>query len=77
VPSIAVVAMRRPSFPGECQPSHQTWAGEQASASGGKGADRRDGAFDWGICEDASKERVCVETFCVDSWLDHMRRTNA
>ena len=38
------------------------------------GERRRDGAFDWGIYEDASKEGVFVETFCVDSWLDHMRQ---
>jgi MFS family permease len=35
---------------------------------------RRDGAYDWGIYEDASKEGVFVETFHVDSWLDHMRQ---
>src|SRR5262249_15991220 len=33
-----------------------------------------DGAYDWGIYEDASKEGVFVETFCVDSCLDHMRQ---
>jgi MFS family permease len=38
------------------------------------GERRRDGAFDWGIYEDAEKEGVFVETFCVDSWLDHMRQ---
>jgi hypothetical protein len=38
------------------------------------GERRRDGAFDWGIYEDASKEGVFVETFCVDSRLDHMRQ---
>ena len=38
------------------------------------GERRRDGAFDWGIYEDASKGGVFVETFCVDSWLDHMRQ---
>ena len=35
---------------------------------------RRDGAFDWGIYEDASKEGAFIETFCVDSWLDHRRQ---
>jgi MFS family permease len=35
---------------------------------------RRDGAYDWGIYEDASKEGVFVETFHVDSWLEHMRQ---
>ena len=38
------------------------------------GERRRDGAFDWGIYEDASKEGAFVETFCVDSWLEHMRQ---
>ena len=35
---------------------------------------RRDGAFDWSIYEDAAKEGAFVETFCVDSWLEHMRQ---
>jgi MFS family permease len=35
---------------------------------------RRDGAYDWGVYEDASKEGVFVETFHVDSWLEHMRQ---
>jgi hypothetical protein len=35
---------------------------------------RRDGAYDWGIYEDAAKEGVLVETFHVDSWLEHMRQ---
>ena len=35
---------------------------------------RRDGAYDWGIYEDASKEGVFVETFHVNSWLEHMRQ---
>ena len=35
---------------------------------------RRDGAYDWGIYEDAAKERVFVETFHVDSWLEHLRQ---
>jgi MFS family permease len=38
------------------------------------GERRRDGAFDWAVYEDASKEGVFVETFCVDSWVDHMRQ---
>ena len=38
------------------------------------GERRRDGAFDWGIYEDASKAGVFVETFCVGSWLEHMRQ---
>jgi MFS family permease len=35
---------------------------------------RRDGAYDWGIYEDAAKEGVFVETFHVDSWLEHLRQ---
>jgi hypothetical protein len=35
---------------------------------------RRDGAYDWGIYQDASKEGVFVETFHVDSWLEHLRQ---
>ena len=38
------------------------------------GERRRDGGFDWGIYEDAAREGVFVETFCVDSWLDHVRQ---
>ena len=38
------------------------------------GERRRDGAYDWGIYEDSSKEGVFVETFHVDSWLEHMRQ---
>src|SRR6516165_8395954 len=38
------------------------------------GERRRDGAYDWGIYEDASKEGVFVETFWVDSWLEHLRQ---
>jgi hypothetical protein len=35
---------------------------------------RRDGAYDWGIYEDAAQEGAFVETFYVDSWLEHMRQ---
>jgi MFS family permease len=38
------------------------------------GERRRDGAYDWGIYEDAAEEGVFVETFHVDSWLEHMRQ---
>jgi MFS family permease len=38
------------------------------------GERRRDGAYDWGIYEDAAKEGIFVETFHVDSWLEHMRQ---
>jgi MFS family permease len=35
---------------------------------------RRDGAYDWGIYEDAAQEGTFIETFYVDSWLEHMRQ---
>ncbi len=38
------------------------------------GERRRDGAYDWDVYEDAAQEGVFVETFHVDSWLEHMRQ---
>jgi MFS family permease len=35
---------------------------------------RRDGAFDWGVFEDAANEGRFVETFLLDSWLEHLRQ---
>jgi predicted MFS family arabinose efflux permease len=35
---------------------------------------RRDGAFAWGIYEDTATEGRMVETFMVESWLEHMRQ---
>jgi MFS family permease len=35
---------------------------------------RRDGAYDWQVFEDAGSEGVFVETFQVDSWLEHLRQ---
>jgi MFS family permease len=35
---------------------------------------QRDGAYDWGIYEDAAQEGAFVETFYIDSWLEHMRQ---
>ena len=35
---------------------------------------RRDGAYDWGIFEDAAEEGRLVETFCVELWLEHLRQ---
>jgi len=37
-------------------------------------ARRRDGAFRWGIFEDAAVEGRFVETFLVESWLEHLRQ---
>ena len=35
---------------------------------------RRDGAYAWGIFEDAAVEGRMVETFLLDSWLEHLRQ---
>jgi predicted MFS family arabinose efflux permease len=35
---------------------------------------RRDGAYDWQVFEDAAAEDIFVETFRVDSWLEHLRQ---
>jgi MFS family permease len=35
---------------------------------------RRDGAYAWGIYDDAAVEGRMVETFLVDSWLEHLRQ---
>ncbi|MEP7061555.1 MAG: MFS transporter [Betaproteobacteria bacterium] len=35
---------------------------------------RRDGAYSWGLFEDTADPTRCVETFLVDSWLEHLRQ---
>ena len=35
---------------------------------------RRDGAFDWWIFEDVAKPGRFLETFMLDSWIEHMRQ---
>ena len=35
---------------------------------------RRDGAFDWWIFEDVAKPGRFVETFMLNSWMEHMRQ---
>jgi MFS family permease len=35
---------------------------------------RRDGAYEWGIFEDAAEPGRMMETFLVDSWLEHLRQ---
>jgi MFS family permease/quinol monooxygenase YgiN len=35
---------------------------------------RRDGAYRWGIYEDAASEGRFLETFMVESWLEHLRQ---
>jgi hypothetical protein len=38
------------------------------------GERRRDGAFDWWVFEDVAKPGRYVETFMLDSWIEHMRQ---
>jgi hypothetical protein len=35
---------------------------------------RRDGAYAWGVFEDAAEPGCFVETFLVESWLEHLRQ---
>jgi MFS family permease len=35
---------------------------------------RRDGSFNWGVFEDAADEGRFIETFLLDSWLEHLRQ---
>jgi len=35
---------------------------------------RRDGAYAWDVFEDAAEEGRMVETFLVESWLEHLRQ---
>jgi MFS family permease len=35
---------------------------------------RRDGAYAWGVFEDAAEEGRMVETFLTESWLEHLRQ---
>jgi MFS family permease len=38
------------------------------------GERRRDGAFEWGVYEDIAEQGRFVETFMLDSWVDHLRQ---
>jgi hypothetical protein len=41
----------------------------------GLGSERcRDGAFDWWVFEDVAKPGRFVETFMLESWLEHLRQ---
>jgi MFS family permease len=35
---------------------------------------RRDGAYDWGVFEDSAERLRYLETFLVESWLEHLRQ---
>jgi hypothetical protein len=35
---------------------------------------RRDGAYAWGVFEDSAEEGRFLETFLVESWLEHLRQ---
>jgi len=35
---------------------------------------RRDGAYAWGVFDDAAEEGRIVETFLVESWMEHLRQ---
>jgi quinol monooxygenase YgiN len=35
---------------------------------------RRDGAYAWGVFEDAAEKGRFLETFFVESWLEHLRQ---
>jgi len=35
---------------------------------------RRDGAFGWGVFEDTRQANHFIESFCVESWLEHLRQ---
>ena len=35
---------------------------------------KRDGAYDWGIFEDTGHPGRLLETFLLDSWLEHLRQ---
>jgi len=35
---------------------------------------RRDGAYRWGVFEDTADPARFIETFLVDSWLEHLRQ---
>jgi quinol monooxygenase YgiN len=35
---------------------------------------RRDGAYAWGLFEDAANNGRFIETFLVESWLEHLRQ---
>ncbi|MGE0719727.1 MAG: MFS transporter, partial [Alphaproteobacteria bacterium] len=49
-------------------------AGFLAAVAALAGERRRDGAYDWRVFEDAADPGRFLETFLVDSWLEHLRQ---
>jgi hypothetical protein len=43
-------------------------------SSGSPDARRRDGAYAWGVSEDAADPALLVEWFFVESWAEHIRQ---
>jgi quinol monooxygenase YgiN len=35
---------------------------------------RRDGAYAWGVFEDTAQEGRILETFLIESWMEHLRQ---
>jgi hypothetical protein len=52
-------------------PDHDAFLEAVAKLAGER---RRDGAYAWGIYEDAADPERFLETFLVESWLEHMRQ---
>ena len=48
--------------------------GQERRPGAASGFRRRDGAYNWGIYGDAAQEGAFIETFSVDSWLEHLRQ---
>ncbi|HKO67112.1 MAG TPA: MFS transporter [Burkholderiaceae bacterium] len=46
----------------------------QTALKGVSAQRRRDGAYAWGVFEDAAQPGRFVETFLVESWLEHLRQ---
>ena len=38
-----------------------------------KAARQRDGAYNWGVYEDAARQGIFIEHFVEDSWMEHLR----
>ena len=47
---------------------------DEARRKGGVRIRRRDGAVNWAVYRDSGKSGRYVETFLVESWLEHLRQ---